>query len=310
MARGTVVRQVAVRAGRAPRRPADGRGERAMPLKDILVHLDASEACACRLDLAAGLARRHDAHLVGLHAVDLLMPAAALADGGTGAGAAMLYDQMRASALAAAGRIEAGFRERLRRDGLSGEWRLAEGGPAGEAVALHARYADLAVLGQQDPDGTEPNGAILHATLFGSGRPVLVVPYAGRFAQVGRRVLIGWNAGREAARAVNDAIPLLDGAEEVTVLAVNPRRGIGGHGDVPAADMALHLARHGLRATAEHVTAPEIADAEALLNAAAEKSADLLVVGAYGHSRLREMVMGGVTRTLLRSMTVPVLMAH
>jgi hypothetical protein len=150
-----------------------------------------------------------------------------MADGGGGAGAAVLYDELRAAALATAAGIEAEFRERLRRDGLSGEWRLAEGSPAGEAVALHARYADLAVLGQQDPDGTEPSGAILNAVLFGSGRPVLVVPYAGRFASVGRRVLVGWNASREAARAANDAIPLMAGAESVTVLAVNPRQGGG-----------------------------------------------------------------------------------
>jgi nucleotide-binding universal stress UspA family protein len=279
-----------------------------MALKDILVHLDASEASASRLDIAVDLAQRHGAHLVGLHVVDVMLPYGVAGDA-SGAGVALLYEELRKTALEAAAGIEHEFRERLRRDGIAGEWRLVEG-IAAEVVPLHARYADLAILGQQDPDGAQANAAILSAALFGSGRPVLVVPYAGRFAAVGRRVLVGWNASREAARAANDALPILAAADGVTVLAVNPERGIGGHGEEPAADMALHLARHGVKATAEQMVAPEVGDAEALLNAAAETNADLLVIGAYGHSRLREFVLGGVTRTLLRSMTVPVLLSH
>jgi nucleotide-binding universal stress UspA family protein len=168
------------------------------------------------------------------------------------------------------------------------------------------------VVGQEDPDGggTPNAGALLEQALFSSGRPVLVVPFAGRFESLGRRVLIGWNASREAARAVNDALPLIAQAEIATVLAANPRRGLGGHGEEPGADIARHLARHGLKVEVQHVVAPEIAAGDILLNAAAESVADLLVVGAYGHSRLREMVLGGVTRTLLRQMTLPVLLSH
>jgi nucleotide-binding universal stress UspA family protein len=136
------------------------------------------------------------------------------------------------------------------------------------------------------------------------------VPYAGRFESLGKRVLVGWNAGREAARAVQDALPLLMAAESVTVLTVNPEIGLGGHGEEPGADIALHLARHGVRVTVEHMTAPEISAGDVILNRAFELSADLLVIGAYGHSRLREMVLGGVTRSLLQQMTVPVLMSH
>jgi nucleotide-binding universal stress UspA family protein len=187
---------------------------------------------------------------------------------------------------------------------------LAEGATA-ELVALHARHADLVVLGQADPEDGPPSAAgTVAAALFDSGRPVLVVPYAGTFVTAGRRVLVGWNASREAARAVNDALPLLVGAEVVTVSAVNPRRGLDGHGDEPGADIALHLARHGVKVDVEHSAAPEIEAADILLNRASELSADLLVVGAYGHSRLREMILGGVTRSLLRQMTVPVLMSH
>lgn len=280
-----------------------------MPLRDILVHLDATAVGRARLALAAELARRHEAHLTGLFVIDVPLPVIAAGDGG-GAALAALMDRMREDALAAAATVEAAFRDRLRRDGLAGEWRLAEGS-APALVTMHARYADLAVLGQQDPDGDQPDaGAIVEAVLFSSGRPVLVVPYAGRFETLGQRVLIGWNASGEAARAVNDALPLIAAAETATVLAVNPRGGVDGHGEEPGADIARHLARHGVAVRVEHTDSGGLREGDVLLNRAAELSADLLVIGAYGHSRLREMVLGGVTRTLLQQMTLPVLMAH
>ena len=279
-------------------------------LKDILVHLDATPQSAGRLDLAVDLARRHDAHLTALHIVDIGMPMIAMADGGGGAALAGLIDQMRDTALADAGRIEAAYRDRIRRESLSGEWRQAEG-MTGELVTLHARYADLVIVGQDDPDGPTTGVAGLAGDiLFGAGRPVLVIPYAGRFASTGRRVLVGWNASREAARAVNDALPLIARADAACVLAANPRRGIDGHGEEPGADIALHLARHGAKVSVEHRLAPDVPDADLLLNHAMDMSADLIVIGAYGHSRLRELVLGGVTRTILKQMTVPVLMSH
>jgi nucleotide-binding universal stress UspA family protein len=281
-----------------------------MQLKDILVHLDATEQAHARLALAAQLAREHDAHLTGLGIVDLVLPITMAADASGGAVLADLLETMRQQALEQAALTQAMFQETLRREGLAGGWRLVEGAAA-ETLALHARYADLVVLGQHDPAGSQPDStALLEAALFDSGRPVLVVPHAGRFGRVGQRVLVGWNASREAARAVHDALPLLAQAASVTLLVVNPRRGPDGHGEEPGADMAAHLARHGLKVRAELAVLPEVADADALLNRAAELSADLLVVGAYGHSRLREFVLGGVTRTLLAQMTLPVLMAH
>lgn len=276
-----------------------------MALKDILVHLDASERAGARLDIALDLARRHGAHLVGLHVLDITVPTSVVPDAG-GAGVAMLYEQLRGSGLAGAAEVERAFAARLEREGVAGTWYLVEGSTA-EQVALHGRYADLVIVGQQEPGR---GGAAVDGAIFGSGRPVLVIPFAGRFPAVGRRVLVGWNASREAARAVGDAMPLLAAADGVTVLAVNPRGGLEGDGTRPAADLAQHLAHHGVKATAEDMLAPEVPDGEALLNAAAETGADLLVVGAYGHSRLRELVMGGVTRTLLRSMTLPVLLSH
>jgi len=281
-----------------------------MRLKDILVHLDASAACEARLQLAAALARQHESHLTGLFTVDVMLPAMATADAGGAAMLADLLENLRQDMLAEAAKVQRLFEERLRQDGLAGEWRLVEGLAPG-LLALHARYADLAVVGQAAPEGDQPAAnALIEAVLFASGRPALVVPYAGRFESLGRRVLIGWNASCEAARALNDALPLLARAEGATVLAVNPRQGLSGHGAEPGADIALHLARHGIQVEVEHSVVPEVSDGDMLLNRAAELSADLLVIGAYGHSRLREMVLGGVTRTLLRQMTVPVLMSH
>jgi len=281
-----------------------------MRLKDILLHLDGTEQASKRLRLAADLARRHDAHITALYVIDITLPSLASGDPSGGVILADLLDDIRRDALADAAKIEAEFRERLRVDGISGEWRQAEGFTA-PLVALHGRYADLVIIGQKNPDGSQPAaGPLIEHALFTSGRPVLIVPYAGRYETIGRKVLIGWNASREAARAVNDALPLIAQADSVTVLAVNPRQGYGGHGDEPGADIALHLARHGIKVEVRQTAASEVSDGDILLNSAADLSADLMVIGAYGHSRFRELVLGGVTRTLLQQMTLPLFMSH
>lgn len=281
-----------------------------MRLKDILLHLDGTEQSRQRLRLAVDLARRHTAHLAALYVIDITLPPLAAGDPSGGPILTGLLDDMRRAALAEAARMEAEFRERLRVDGIAGEWRQAEGFTA-RLVALHARCADLAIIGQESPDGGQPAaGPLIEHALFTAGRPVLIVPYAGQYETVGRNVLIGWNASREAARAVNDALPLMAQADRVTVLSVNPRQGYGGHGEEPGADIALHLARHDIKVEVQHTVSSEVRDGDMLLNSAADLSADLLVVGAYGHSRFRELVLGGVTRTLLRQMTLPVLMSH
>lgn len=285
-----------------------------MPFKDILVHLDASPRCDARVDVAAGLAARHEAYLTGLFVIDLPPP-----DAFYGFPAAFLdlqraediVDRMRVTAMADAARVEASFRERLRRDGLQGEWRQVEG-LAGQTVALHGRYADFIVVGQPDPHAASTGRPVEPpaTTLASSGRPLLVVPFAGSFATVGDQVLVGWNASAESARAVNAALPILRRARRVTVLSINPRRGIGGEGDVPAADIVLHLARHGITAEAAHTIAEGISEGDALLSYAADIGADLLVTGLYGHSRVREVVFGGVTQSLMTEMTIPAFMMH
>jgi nucleotide-binding universal stress UspA family protein len=285
-----------------------------MMFKDILVHLDDGPRSDMRLQVAIDLARLQEAHLTGIAVIDI--PGSDMFYGagmpfGAG-GMVQMVNSLRASAAARADAAGVKFRDTLRREGLVGEWRLVEGDTVA-ILPLHARYADLTILGQ--PNDDEPfrgptADAVLVNVMLSSGRPVLAVPYAGAFSHVGDHVLIAWNASREATRAVNDALPLLRKAKKVTVLAVNPKRGIEGHGEVPAADIALHLARHDVKAEAAHTIANDISEGDALLSYAADLGIDLIVMGGYGHSRAREMVFGGVTRTLLQEMTVPMFLSH
>lgn len=284
-----------------------------MAFKDILVHLDSGARCKTRMAAALTLARRFESHLTGTYVLDI--PAPEFFYGASmpfmGAGPEQVIERMRNEAVNTAAPVEEAFRSGLAREGVPGDWRLVEGSLP-ETVALHARYADLAVVAQPNPyepnDGGQRDVAV--TVVMTAGRPVLVVPFAGEFETIGERVLVAWNATRESARAVNDALPLLQQAKLVTVLAVNPRHGIHGHGDVPAADIALHLARHGVKAEAAHTVATDIPEGEALLSYAADVGVDLIVAGAYGHSRAREVVFGGVTRTLLNEMTVPAFLSH
>lgn len=278
--------------------------------KDLLVVLDAGEDAPGRLELAAALAERFAAHLVGFYPIPSPdMPRRA----GYAELAALepVYREWRGRALEQAETLHAAFEHAARLRGISAEWRAVSGGWDANP-ALHARYADLAILGQRDPGDDEmatfrprPERVTL-----ASGRPILVVPYAGRFSTVGSRVLVAWNAGREAARAIADAMPLLAAADAVTVLAIDPQPGPDGHGELPGADIALHLARHGVKAQIERTPSADVPVGEVLLSRAADLGVDLLVMGAYGHSRTRELLLGGATRTILASMTVPVLMSH
>jgi nucleotide-binding universal stress UspA family protein len=188
------------------------------------------------------------------------------------------------------------------------EWRTADG-PRAEAVALHARYADLLVINQTDPESPDATH-FGDAVLLSVGRPVLMVPYAGPTSSVGRNILVCWNASREASRAVTDALALLKNAKRVTVLTVDGATSQGGHGESPGSDIALYLARHGVNAVAAQTVSGSVDVGSVILSRAFDLEADLIVMGAYGHSRVREIVMGGATRTVLRSMTIPVLMSH
>jgi nucleotide-binding universal stress UspA family protein len=287
-----------------------------MGLKDILVALDAAPAARRRIELAATLAERFAAHLIGLFATMATEP-----PHGRGYFECFdrsllepLYREFAARTQSEADEARRLFEEIARRHGVSAEWRSAAG-YASAATAMHGRYVDLIVLAQPDPD--DPRAALFRPlpeeVALAVGRPILVVPYAGKWPDIGRRVLVGWDASREATRAVNDAMPLLAAAQSVTVLAIDPSGATGGargHGEVPGADIGLHLARHGVRATIEQTASDGIGAGDVLLSRASDLGVDLLVMGAYGHSRGRELLLGGATRTVLESMTLPVLMAH
>jgi nucleotide-binding universal stress UspA family protein len=279
-----------------------------MALKNLLVVVDNGKQAAARIDAAAALAARHDAHLTGLFIVaPPVLPSYVAGE----LGESVIALQRR---LAQENADEAGalFRQRVELAGIGGraEWRALRGNPT-EVTEIVGRYADLVILGQVDPDEHRDVPPIHpEDVLFDCGRPVLVVPYAGRFPTIGDQVVVGWNASREAARAVNDAMALLETARKVSVLAVNPKTGLNGLGDEPGADISLHLARHGVPVTADHIKASGMDPGDMILNYATDMSADLLVMGAYGRSRLRELVLGGVTRHIMRHMTIPVLFSH
>lgn len=272
-----------------------------MTYKTIVVHLDSRPRRAERLALAFTLAERYGAHLVGLFALEAArIPSYALAE--TGQLVVEIERKRRGEEARAA---EAEFRQAARRTEASAEWRLSMD-DAAAALQLSARYADLVIAGQPEPQ--EAAGSRLAGELvLGAGRPVLFVPYAGRFADAGRRVLIAWNASREAARAVTDALPILTRADSVEVVAFAPG---GDHGEIPGADLAHYLARHGVKAAASRDLAPDVEIGARILSRAADAGADLIVMGGYGRSRLRELVLGGATKSILEAMTAPVLMAH
>lgn len=274
--------------------------------KTILVHYDAGKTAPQRLETAIEVAELSGAHIACLYALSVMRVPSYAYEGTQVMREAQL--RIRAEMLQAARR---GYDECLRRTGFDRcEWRTSDA-DAQDAVALHARYADLVVIGQQHPDSS---GGVDEEFQRGAplavGRPLLVVPYAFERRPVGRRVLVAWNASREAARAVSDAMPLLRRAAEVHVVAFRPKIAAGAHGEEPGADISLYLARHGVKVTAAAYDDAQIDIGNQLLSRAFDLSADLIVMGAWGHSRLREYILGGVTRTLLESMTVPVLMSH
>jgi nucleotide-binding universal stress UspA family protein len=279
--------------------------ENAMPYKTILAHVDNGARAAVRLDIACRLAKLSDAHLVALHALTVYrLPSYALAEGGIQV--REIHERLLQESTAKA---EQAFRQTVRAAGLErAEWRASRR-DAVDAVPLHGRYADAIVVGQPneaDASGVEPD--FVERLLLAAGRPVLVIPYAGSFPRVGTRVLVAWNASREATRALTDAIPVLREARQVDVVAFNPNG--APHGEVPGADIGLYLARHGVRVNVSHQTAEDVDVGNQLLSRAADLDSDLIVMGAYGQPRLKELVLGGATRTILQSMTVPVLMSH
>lgn len=281
-----------------------------MSYRTIAVHVNASAHTPARIALASRLAAAHDAHLVGIAATGGASTFYAAGLAGEGAVALGAYmDFMRESAKT----WLAAFEATAKKNGATSVEQRAIDDEAGIALCLQARYSDLLVVGQPDPSekDTGERGDAGEYLLLNSGKPVLFVPYSGRFDSVGKRVVICWDGGPEASRAVSAALPLLRKAQLVQIAMFDPEIGPAGHGEEPGADIAVYLARHGVKVNVERqFTGKEIDIGGAILSHVADFGADLLVMGGYGHPRIREILLGGVSRTILRSMTVPVLMSH
>jgi len=300
-----------------------------MELKDILVCLDPTNAGKSRLRLAAGLASDHRAHLsaayvlpeqiagaTGYDGLGFHAPAgsAAVAEGSLVAGIpapaappAAKGDYARQIELTDI--IKQRFRETVPPQAIAGDWYLFGGGESEDLITL-ARAADLVIYGQGSPEYRLPTGFDPEDVIMASGRPVLVVPYAGKFATLGRRVLVAWDGSREAARAAHDALPLIEKAELVTLMTVSDSEAGFERGRPMLQRMLRNLERHGIPARTEEALRGDLSVSDALLSRAADFAADLIVAGAYHHSQLRESLFGGVTRDLLERMTVPVLMSR
>ena len=277
-----------------------------MAYKEILVVFDNAAAAARRVAPAAALAAQFGARLTGFFATGYPISSAY----GDLSGWAELVEAYMQAQRGEASAAEAAFRHALGAHQLTGDWQYREAEATASIVAEAALF-DLVVIGQPNPDMALGNfGLHPEEVVLGVGRPVLVVPYAGDFPALGKQVLVGWNRRREAVRALYDAMPVLERADAVSVIEVDPAETILNEPIVSAEAVAQALTRRGIKAKAESEASGGLPVDDVLLSRAADRGADLLVMGAYGHSRLREYVLGGVSRGVFRQMTIPVLMAH
>ncbi len=273
-----------------------------MAIVDLLVHVDDTEACENRIVAAHKLAVRFDAHLAGLYAfryftypvyTDVTIPS-------------FIYAEEEARKKELAQQAQARFETLTNSWESKVSWHIQEGNIA-STIINHSSNYDLVVVGQFNPDA-EFDGSlgVAESVAIESGRPVLVIPYKEFDGNLGSRVVVAWNGRRESVRAVHDAMPLLEGADAVEIVSINQSKEI----DIPCADIAQHLARHGVHVETENVRTDSRDIGEALLSVTESFGADMLVMGAYGHSRLRETILGGATRQILNKMSQPVLMSH
>lgn len=279
-----------------------------MSYKTILVHVEKSRHTAARVRLAAQLARREDAHLIGAAMTGLsqfVYQCAAMSPEAPVIATDLSFLNERADAALAE------FEREVSGMGVQSYEHRRIDDEAASGLTLQARYADLVVLGQTDPEEPAPSlgGDMAQYVMLHCARPVLVLPHSGQFAQVGEQPLLAWDGSPEATRAITCAIPLLRRARKVTLVVFNPFAEYNAHGAQPGADMALYLARHGVQVEVLQQST-ELDIGNALLSLAADLNSDLLVMGGYAHSRVREVVLGGVTKTILSDMTLPVLLAH
>jgi nucleotide-binding universal stress UspA family protein len=275
-------------------------------IKDILVNLSVGDRPNPAGDYAISVAAAFEAHLSGIAFVyDPIVPV-------SGAGyipADVIEMQERENAAASKAAVDR-FAAACKRFGIAAEPLTLSASLAGvgDQFSHVARRFDLAIVGQAEPQKSAVEEVIAEAALFQSGRPVIVVPYIQKDPLKLDRVMLCWDGSRAAARAIADAMPLLKKAGQVEIVIVSNER--GKRDEIEGADMAQHLARHGLKVEVKRTVLGDIDVADVLLSHAADASVDFIVMGGYGHSRLREFVLGGVTRSIFRSMTAPVMMSH
>jgi nucleotide-binding universal stress UspA family protein len=267
------------------------------------LHLTRDSRNDARIKVAVDMAKVHDAHVTALYVIaPPEVPAFVMAYI-----PADVLEQQQADAETEAKKAQETFTALCDREGVANEWRLVNG-DSRSVTAFHAHYADLVIVGQTAPAEERANGTedLPDELVLAGGRPVLVVPYAGTFDNLGKTILLAWNGTRESARAMHDSLPMMEKADKVIVYAVNESSA----DHIPGSDISTHLARHGVNAEAHHTVARDISIGDALLAAVSDYGADMLVMGAYGHSRVRELTLGGATRDILNTMTVPVMMSH
>ncbi len=278
--------------------------------KDLVVPVTATAGDEAAIDAGIALASALNARLTVLEMVNLPMPMVSPWGLTPDAATADVYSRLRTQGEINVGRLRA----RLDAEAIESEVRTVEAlfAEPERIAAHHAHYADLAVVA--GAIGDSEGAAIAHAYFGGllleSGRPVLVVPPGGKTLLPPKRIVLAWRPTRETARAVHDAMPLLERAEQVDVLVINAVSKELGHGEEPGADVAAHLARHGVKANVVRRDAGTRSIGSVILEHARESYAQMIVAGGYGHSRLREWALGGVTRELLASAQVPVLYSH
>ena len=280
-----------------------------MTYKTILVYLNDARRVQRLMDVALPLARKMDAHIIALN----VMPPIVVLPGGEFGAGSVTVDAHRDAYKADIAKIKTLFEEATRLHQAKSEWREADANMASATgmVIEHGRVCDLIIASQKDPSWSlselleQPDRLATE-----SGRPVLLIPNQGKTVMPPKRATIAWNARPEAIRAVFDAMPLLQGTEEVNVLWVHPERDQPLAGDLPGADISATLARHGIKCLASQSVASDAGVASELLREAHAFGSDLLVMGVYGHSRLREFVLGGASRDMLNLMDRPVLMSH